>query len=238
MEPSPFTIGSPLHLAAVVACFGLAALIAWLGIRLQPYPQTSQRLRYAIALGCLIVWLINTVYWALPINFRWENSLPLHLCNLANLFGALAVWKKWRPAQSITYYWSIGLCLCAFLTPSLDGGITSPGFWVFWIYHSLIPVSITYVLVVDRFRPSWSDFAGTTVLSLSYLFLLAGVDWVTGWNYGFVGRGKPINPSLIDSLGPYPIRILWIALIGTMIFALLTVPWLRRRGRPADVTTL
>ncbi len=225
MELSVFHIGSPLHLITVAACFGLAVVTTLLANRSKPNPATSHRWRTGIAISCLVAWIINTAFWLLPSHFQWDRSLPLHLCNLANLLGAYAIWKQWRPAQSIIYYWACGLCVCAFITPSLHSGIDSLSFWVFWIYHGVIPVAIGYVLIIDQFRPNWSDFARSSLVTTGFVMVLAGINWLTGWNYGFVGKGKPLQTSLLDWLGPYPIRILYIVLLGTAIFALLTVPW-------------
>lgn len=54
---------------------------------------------------------------------------------------------------------------------------------------------------------------------------------ITGWNYGFVGAGKPGQPSPIDVLGPYPLRVLWMILIGALLFLFLLLPWLRRKPK-------
>ena len=41
------------------------------------------------------------------------------------------------------------------------------------------------------------------------------------------------DPTLLDVLGPWPLRIVWMVLIGSGIFALLTLPALRRTGSAA-----
>jgi uncharacterized membrane protein YwaF len=44
----------------------------------------------------------------------------------------------------------------------------------------------------------------------------------------------PSNPTPLDLLGPWPLRILWIALLGALALALVAWPFVRaaRRATP------
>ena len=46
-------------------------------------------------------------------------------------------------------------------------------------------------------------------------------------SYCFTSRWTPMNPTILDVLGPWPLRILWMYLIGAAIFALMTLPAMR-----------
>lgn len=223
-----FEIGSAIHVVAILGCAAITAVVAVLANRHRENPRITRSIRAFIVAGCLLSWLLSNGFGFLPAYFSWEQSLPLHFCNLANLIGAVAIWKRYRPAQSLLYFWAFGLSVWALLTPSLGEGPATVWFWLFWLYHLFIFVSATVVLV-DGFRPTWVDFRQSLGFTLLYMFLLALLDRATGWNYGFVGEGKPLQPSPLDALGPYPLRLLWMALIGTAIFALLMLPWLRQR---------
>ena len=220
-----FHVGSVTHILTLLTCGLLAAAIAHRGIKLQDNPLHQKRLSILIAFGCIGAWLLNTGFWLVPGRFDWNQSLPLHFCNLANLVSALALWKKPRWSQSLLYFWALGLSTWAFLTPSLAEGPALPEFWIFWIYHIFILFAIVWCLVIDRFTPTWKDFRLSLAITLGYLAILFILDRITGWNYGFAGEAKPLQPSPIDGLGPYPIRVLWLAMIGTAVFALLMIPW-------------
>ncbi len=226
-----FHIGSVTHILTLLICGLLAVALTWWGTKLRSNPPAQEKLRNAIALGCLGAWLLNSGFWLVPSRFSWDQALPLQFCNLANLVSALALWKKPRWAQSLLYFWAIGLSTWAFLTPSLAEGPALFGFWVFWIYHIFILFAVLWCLVIDRFRPEWKDFRLSLGITLGYLAFLFGLDRITGWNYGFAGEAKPLQPSPIDGLGPYPIRVLWLAMIGSAVFALLMVPFLRKEKR-------
>ncbi len=225
-----FKIGSALHIGTLLACAAIVVVVTILTKRYRNDGRITQTIRATVIAGCLLSWLLSNGFWLHPDLFSWDQSLPLHFCNLANLVSVVAIWNKTRPAQSLIYFWAFGLCIWAMLTPELDQGPSSLWFWLFWSYHLFIFISVAIVLT-DGFRPEWRDFRQSLTLTLGYMGIIAVVDALTGWNYGFVGEGMPLQPSPMDFLGPYPLRLVWIALIGTAIFALLMLPWVVRRPR-------
>lgn len=230
MDLQSFTPFSLVHILTLAVCILISAAVAAAGVRGLRYPGRLRFLRKAIVSGCVAVWLLNTSFWLHPVYFRWEGALPLQFCNLATLIGAVAVSRKARLMQSLLYFWSFALCIWAFLTPSLDQGPARLGFWVFWAYHLFILIAVFFVLAVDKFRPTWKDCFTSIGLTFLYMVLLAILNHFTGWNYGFVGAGSPLHPSPVDALGPYPLRLVWMALIGSALFIILLLPWLRSRS--------
>lgn len=227
-HPTPFEIGSAIHIVTLFSSALLVVATIHLTRKHRGNPRITGTIRAVVISGCLLSWVLSNGFWLQPGLFAWERSLPLHFCNLANLIGAVAIWKQARAAQSLLYFWSFGLCVWAMLTPALRDGPNTLWFWLFWSYHVFIFISVAVVLT-DGFRPEWKDFRQSLALTLGYMFLIAAVNALTGWNYGFVGEGMPLQPSPMDFLGPYPLRLIWIALIGTAIFAFLMLPWIWRR---------
>lgn len=226
-----FAQGTLLHAACLAICALAAVATAWAARRRRDHPAADARLRKAIVAGCLVSWALSTGYGLHPARFSWDASLPLQFCNLANLLGAYALVTRHRLAQSLMYFWTFALSSWAFLTPSLYVGPAHLWFWIFWIYHVFIPVATAWILVADRFRPTWGDWLRAVGATALYMGALAALDAVTGWNYGFVGPETPTQANLLDFLGPYPIRLLWMLLVGTFLFALLMLPWAGSRKR-------
>jgi hypothetical integral membrane protein (TIGR02206 family) len=224
MAESGFQSGSPLHFVAAGTCFAIIAGMMLLG-RISISRNDHDRFRAFVGWGCVVVWLLNTASWMTPERFSWERSLPLHVCNIANIFGAIAVLKRVRLFQGIIYFWAIGLCIWAFLTPTLDRGPAEFGFYIFWIYHLFIGLAVVHVLVIDGFRPSGRDCRNAIIFTLGYLGVLAVIDRMLDWNYGFVGPSTPAQKTPVDALGPYPLRLLWMALAGCAVFIILWLPW-------------
>ncbi|NIP96980.1 MAG: YwaF family protein, partial [Akkermansiaceae bacterium] len=128
MLPAEFHTWSPLHLVTLAVCLGLAGATHLLAHR-SGTGQGRQRLRFAVGWGCIAAWILNTGYWLMPVRFDPASSLPIHFCNVANLFGALAVLRRMRLFQGVIYFW-IGLYSWAFLTPTVGVGPARMGFWV------------------------------------------------------------------------------------------------------------
>jgi len=225
MDFHSFEPGSPTHFATLFVCVGLALALGLLGPALRRRQDTQRRCRTALAAGSVLVWTVTSAVWLLVVDWRWEQALPLHFCNLANLIGAWAVATRHRIAQGLLYFWFFALCSCAFLTPLLFSGPATLWFWIFWSYHLFIALSTAWVLGVDRFRPGWDDAARCLGWTLAYAGALTLLNLATGWNYGFLGRDVPGQPSLMDFLGPWPLRLLWMVLIGSALFFALVIPW-------------
>ncbi|MDF2377485.1 MAG: TIGR02206 family membrane protein [Verrucomicrobiales bacterium] len=223
----PFTA---THFLALIVCLAAPLALAMTAGRIRSNPGVLKSGRRFLSIGSVVIWLIACGFWFYPGYFRMDQSLPLHFCNIANLIAVAAVGLRARVAQSLLYFWTFALCIWAFLTPFLTVGPAHPWFWVFWLYHLFIPLAAAWVLAVDRFRPQFSDLKSAIGITFLYTALLALLNAVTGWNYGFVGQGKPGQPSLIDFLGPYPIRLLWMTLIAALLFSLLLLPWKRRKS--------
>lgn len=223
-----FVQGSPLHglclLVSLLASLGLGILAR----HFRKQEPCLARIRHFLIVGSIASWLMTQIAPWIQGQFSWSESLPLHFCNLANLLGAYALATRHRLSQALMYFWTLSLCLWAFLTPSLHTGPATLGFWVFWIYHLFIPLDTVWILVADGFRPRWRDWRQAVLVTWLFAGVLALVDAFTGWNYGFVGPSTPSQRTLLDFLGPYPLRLLWMGLIGSALFALCVLPWWRR----------
>lgn len=227
MFDSTFRSGSAVHLLALLAC---AAGIGGYAILARRYRDEGHPawLKKVLAGACLIAWIANMATVLSPRHFQWETSLPLFYCNWANLLGTLALLTRHRLINALLYYWACGLSVWAFITPTLEFGPAHIGFWVFWAYHLCIALAVCHLLVADRYRPTIADWWKVSAITIGYGLALVPVNVHWGWNYAFLGPGKPQVVTPIDILGEWPLRLAWIALLATGLFLMLTLPWLRR----------
>ena len=130
-----FHTGSLTHLTTLAVIAAVTGLLVITVRRRVAGPETF--LRTLIGWGCIGAWVLNTGYWMLPERFELSQSLPLQFCNLANIFGALAILKGSRIFQSVLYFWS-ALCAWAFLTPTtcfLQLVFLWPGAWLIMFHY-------------------------------------------------------------------------------------------------------
>ncbi|MBL8762162.1 MAG: TIGR02206 family membrane protein, partial [Phycisphaerae bacterium] len=115
----------------------------------------EQVLRAWVGWSTLITQALMLVYYIRPSRFVLNESLPLHICDLAGWVGGAALLTQKRWLRTLSYYWGFGLCTQAFFTPIVTQGFGHIKFWLYWINHMQIVGCAAYDLVVLRYRPAW-----------------------------------------------------------------------------------
>ena len=151
------------------------------------------------------------------------------MCHITSLIASAVLLTRNNTLRAILYFWAFGLCTQAMITPSLIDPPSSPVFWSFWFLHGFVMLAATYELVVVGFRPGWRDYRIACVASAAYIAVVLPIDILLGANYGFVGKSRPLNPSIVDLLGPWPERLLIIVPLAALAMMLALLPWLLAR---------
>lgn len=240
----PFGLG---HALSVLWCIAVVAPLVLCCLRwrrraangLDPLGEEKARTATLLFAGfgvCVNVWSIT--YWLLPERFDLKMSLPLQLCDLACLCAPIALAGRQRWARALLYFWGIGLSTQAFITPTLTQGPETMRYWLFWWLHVVIVGSAVHDCVVWKYRPTGRDFLTATAVSLCWVGAMMLLNAHLGANYGYLGSSTPDRPTIVDLLGPWPLRVLVLGSIVTALFAVLWAAWpiadrLRLRGSSA-----
>ena len=211
-------------MATVVAVAAAIAGMCWIGRRLRGTPAGR---RYEVALSTC-VWALWVGYQAYDYaQFGWEpgNTLPLQMCDLAAVFAALVFVRPDRRLQSLIYFWGLALSTQAVITPDLAGGITTVSYWAFWLYHLFVVGAGVYVVAVQGFRPHWADLRFALLIGVLYAAVVFTINTIFDLNYGYLGRPLPGRPTLLDALGPWPLRPALMVMLGAAAMTMLWVPW-------------
>ncbi len=172
--------------------------------------------------GFTFVWQIGaTIWWFLPSNFDLYESLPFHLCDIAAWIAPFALVFQNRLLRALLFFWGLGLSTQAFVSPVVADGVDSVEFWLFWVGHTQIVGSALYDTAVLAFRPRRRDFFVASGVSIAIAGLMMVFNVVFDVNYWFVGNASPSAPTVVDFLGPWPLRVVWMACLGIGIMALL-----------------
>ncbi|MFN5944682.1 MAG: TIGR02206 family membrane protein [Phycisphaerae bacterium] len=205
----------------------VAAGLLW---RNTPRQRTLETAWFAFV---LLVQLFNIIFWCTPPRLELASSLPLHICDLAGVFAIFAT-RTWtrtstqpnardRTLATIMFFWGLGLSTQAFITPVITQGPDTVRFHIFFLSHFTIVATPLYDLIVRGYRPGLRDFSVILLVTAIFGAIMIPLNAATGWNYGYAGSTKPENPTVIDKLGPYPLRLLWMAGIVTTVYAVLTL---------------
>ncbi|MDA3631019.1 TIGR02206 family membrane protein [Saccharopolyspora sp. WRP15-2] len=167
------------------------------------------------------------IYGMLPSQWNIGDSLPLHLCGLAWMVSAFALWTRQPLACALLYYWGLTLTPQAMITPALDApDFPSLPFIQFWGQHLLVLWAAAFLTWGVGVRPDWRGYRFAVVVTVVWAAAMLVFNAWAGTNYGFVSR-KPNNPSLLDLMGGWPWYLAVAAVVGMVAWALLTWPWTR-----------
>ncbi len=224
-EPYSATHGFMIGLFAVSVAVACGA-----GLMLAP----GARRRFEVVLGgfMLAIGVWYQLWWWLPEHFDIQRSLPLHVCDVMSIVAPLGLLLGGRLFRSLTVLWGLAFCTQAFIKPLAGFGPGHVQFWGFWLSHGIVVLTALYLITVRGYRPAWRDYGLVSIIAYSYFAILFIIDWKFGLNYGYVGRGSVTGETFADRLGSWPLRVVWIALIGqTMLTAVMVVKWLPRKDR-------
>lgn len=223
---------SLFHAVCVVICAVAVVVVCWFARCLQRSPVTNREPRFASALGGSMgaVAIAYTAYFLAPGRFSWQVSLPLQFCDLLVIAAPLSLLTSIRWIRTLVVFWGIGLSTQAFVSPIVHVGYTHTYFWLFWGSHLAIVMAATYHLAVYRYRSRLADLVTVTVAMCVYAAAIIPLDIALGANYGFAGNSKPGATSIMDVLGPWPLRLVWMFLIQQVFMIAI---WFALRDRSA-----
>jgi len=227
-----FRMFSGLHAAALGAILGLAAFAIAIARR-RPLPSAPTPAERAIGVAYLAAWATTYAFLLFPPLHEPAKTYPLQLCHWNALAAAILLVTRWNFLRPIVYFWGFALSTQALVTPSLTEGPAIYPFWFFWTTHGMIVGVALYEVLARGYRPTLRDYGFACCAAGMYVALVLPLDLAFGWNYGFVGRGKPEVQTIVDVLGPWPERLTVIVALVAGAMALLLLPWkfVRRDSR-------
>jgi hypothetical integral membrane protein (TIGR02206 family) len=221
---SPFTAS---HAATLAAGAAAIVILIFLGRR----PGRPRLLATALlAFACLASYSLNQLAWAAcsdPIDL--DNSLPLHLCDIAAIVAGFALITRCRTLCELTYFWGLAASIQGIVTPAVGYDFPHPVFITFFWHHFAIVGAALFLPLGLGWRPRRPlvrTIIRVLLWSELYLVIMLPVNFLLGSNFGFLAR-KPANPTLLDHLGPWPWYILSLQFVGIVLLTLIALPFLR-----------
>lgn len=210
----------------------MGALAVALVVTLAMIRHKARWMELTLAVTLLLTYPASVLaHWSAG-DLNLFNGLPLQLCDVAALAGAVALWKRRPLACELVYFFGLAGTLQGLLTPALQEDFPSPRFIVFFVNHCGIVITAFYVVLGMGFRPRpWAPMRMMAWI-LSYALIVGGINGLLRTNYGFLCR-KPPSTSLLDVLGPWPWYIGCLILLASLFFVVLDLPFAAgRRKQP------
>ncbi|MFH1745939.1 MAG: TIGR02206 family membrane protein [Planctomycetota bacterium] len=234
-----FVLFSTEHSAALLA---IALVGAGLSVLTRTRVSQRRRVCYCVAAVTVAGTLFEQTGKIVTGHWVAQDSLPLHLCDIAVFVsaGALvaAVTATAHPRANdrlhksgrasilyeLTYYWALGATLQALLTPDLDVPYPRPEWFRYFVTHGGIVIGVLVMTFGLGMRPRASSLIRVWLLTLGLAVAVLGINWLIGSNYMFLCQ-PPGNASLIDYLGPWPWYLLSLVGVGTAEILVCFSPW-------------
>ncbi|WP_102349735.1 YwaF family protein [Bacillus sp. Marseille-P3661] len=220
----PFTIFSTVHIMTLMLLLLLSVALYFLRHFFRE-PITNRISRHTIAFT-LLGSEISLQIWFLSIGV-WDSShsLPLHLSSISLFTSVVMLISKNFTLFEFTYFSGIGSALQAMLTPDL-GVYSFPHFRYihFFISHGGVVLSCLFMIIVEKFRPTFRSIWKAFFLLNLYAGTVYLLNIILQGNYMYLLR-KPVNPSLLDYLGPWPLYILSLEGVALIMFLILYLPF-------------
>ncbi len=226
MPGRAFTLFAYEHVGALTLT--LAAALALVALCRRGSASARLGVRRALAAGLLLGLLAEPIGAALQ-GWLDRQVLPLHLCDVAVF---LALWSLLRLERRTTeplYFAALSGTLPALFTPELAEGFPSFRFFIYFVPHGLVVISVAVLVagleVVPR-RGAWLNaFAALNI----YAAFIGLVNWALGTNFLYLAQ-KPVGPTPFDWFGPWPWYILSLEVGFLLAFGLLELPLRALRG--------
>ena len=209
-----------------------AALCVSLPVAARARPGAWTRLvARGLAVLLIAAVLAYQLVTALEGSYALDVDLPLHLTDAVTVVAALALWSVRPLPFELTYFWGLTASLAAVLTPALgaDDGDRSLLFWHYFIAHSGVVAAAVFLAFGLGLTARRHAVRRMFVATAAWAAVAALGNALTGGNYMFLSE-RPQTPSLLDHLGAWPWYLLSAALLALALFALLDLPFRRRRA--------
>ncbi|TGK01580.1 TIGR02206 family membrane protein [Leptospira langatensis] len=217
---------SPLHFTILLLTFFLSVCLP---LYVRKFVSLKTRNYIGFSLGTILIlnYVVYIIYRAEAGLWHWRYDLPMEFCNWSAIVTSLALFTRNRTLAELSYFWVMAGSFQGVLTPDLSVSFPHIYFFIFFIAHSGLVVSTLYAVFGLGLVPRKGAVIRSVLYSQVYVVVAMALDFLLDANYGYM-RYKPSSDSALDFLGPWPIYILWMELLGILLFTLLYLPFWRR----------
>ena len=217
----PFIAYDNSHLAVLYFSAFLLVLIIIASKKLSPNQNLFIGRCLTIILAVSVV--AYTIFELALGRFTIANDLPLSLCNL---FALLAPFVLWNPKQKYfepIYFLVMAGTFQAIVTPDLYYDYPAYEFFKYWITHVGLVLLMIHYMVCFALYPTAMGIVKTFGWLNLYILVLLPINYLLDANYFYL-IAKPINPSVLDFFGPWPVYILVAEILVMGFFAIAMIP--------------
>ena len=162
---------------------------------------------------------------------RWQEGLPLHLCDFSTMAIILYFLTKKRDFFVFAFFFGIAGGGMSILTPDTVYGFPYIDYIQSQIGHTMILMGVTYAMIIDKQRPYLIDVPKALFYASVLLLFTYFMNYILGTNYWFLAE-KPIGDNITSFMRPEPFHIIDLYIAAIVICYAIYLPYyLRDRSR-------
>jgi len=162
---------------------------------------------------------------------RWQEGLPLHLCDFSTMAIILYFLTKKRDFFVFAFFFGIAGGGMSILTPDTVYGFPYIGYIQSQIGHTMILMGVTYAMIIDKQRPYLIDIPKALFYASVLLLFTYFMNYILGTNYWFLAE-KPIGDNITSFMRPEPFHIIDLYIAAIVICYAIYLPYyIRDRSR-------
>jgi hypothetical integral membrane protein (TIGR02206 family) len=174
--------------------------------------------RFGIFLSVFMLAIVFAMQLYFIVTDSWEASvsLPLHLCSISKILGAIILVKFNQNIFEFILLMGLGGALQSILTPQLEIPLSTFALLEYYLGHGMIILMPLYLLHVQGHQLRKKSWWTTFFIGLVVLTIVAIINYFIKGNYIYLCT-KPVvdNPLLI---GPWPYY-----LSGFLVFGFINI---------------
>ena len=212
---------SPSHIITVTLCLAAVIYIPKL------FENSSDVTKKYFAYSIISLLLLNQAmdfYREGLVAERWQDGLPLHLCDFSTISVILYFITRHRDFFIFAFFFGIAGGGMSILTPDTFYGFPYVGYIQSQIGHTMIIMGVTYAIIIDKQRPYLRDvFKALCYASILLVFTYL-MNYILGTNYWFLAE-KPIGDNITSFMRPEPFHIIDLYIAAIVICYAMYLPY-------------
>ena len=217
----PFIAYGNSHL--VVLCISLLLLALILIASKKLCTEKNLFIGRCIAIILALSVVVYTIFEIALGRFTIADDLPLSLCNLFALVAPFALWYPKHKYFEPIYFLVMAGTFQAIVTPDLYFDYPAYEFFKYWITHVGLVLLMIHYMVCFALYPTAKGILKTFGWLNVYVVALLPINYLLDANYFYLIE-KPLNPSVLDFFGPWPVYILVAEILVMGFFAIAMIP--------------
>lgn len=218
LDGKPFIAFGPSHII-MLAIYLLGLVLFFISLNKIRGNSTIYNILRWLLFGTLVMSELTYHIWA-AVNSVWslKEHIPLHLCGITGITGAIALFTHNEKLIRITFFFGLVPAFLAVVTPELPYDFPHFRYWKFFIHHIFISWISLFLVTANSTKITFKLMLESYGYILLYACLIGFIiNPLLGSNYLYLSN-TPTASTPLDLLGSGLIYYFNLCLIAFIVF--------------------